>query len=509
MRDDTNARAEVVEMRGLLAADLPTGLREMQAIAAQSRSRGNFLYQANINPRAGEVLSAAQWREAADILEKSLGLSGHQRIIVEHEKAGRVHRHCVWNRVDTATLRVADMGGNYRIHAATARELEKRFGLMPTPAQAAPDRPRAPELWEHRAAERSGIDPTALKSELTALWRGADSGQGFAAALAARGYILAKGDRRDFCIVDQSGTAHSLARRLDGVKAAQIREFMGDIDRDSLPTVAEARALQRAAGTKAEAGASRLTATVLKLSCLPPDNRFGARAREVTQQARQRQRERERGRPSGAPVEAKQQDWQPRKISQQNDGAGLYVTVSRKRLDYARPCVQSGANANLSPRWTAARIKGLGEFRALSRLIVMPVVSPRAAVFERPTRSDVVRSAAVEPVKSEANGGEDGADDGLSALLAAIAAEVQGRAAGVRAALSAQFAGGIAHVRKTLPRDQVAGAVAALKQAMAAAMKAVQASAAMEVIGKQKSASVLWRRRHLRSINRLPIEPKY
>ena len=50
LRDDTNERAEVKEISGLLAEDLPSALREMQAIAAQSRSHGNFMYQANINP---------------------------------------------------------------------------------------------------------------------------------------------------------------------------------------------------------------------------------------------------------------------------------------------------------------------------------------------------------------------------------------------------------------------------------------------------------------------------
>ena len=101
------------------------------------------------------------------------------------------------------------------------------------------------ELWEIRAAERSGIDPATLKDELSELWRSTDSGKAFAAALDERGYMLAKGDRRDFCVIDQAGDAHSLARRLDGVKAKDVRERMADIDRDSLPTVAEARAAQR------------------------------------------------------------------------------------------------------------------------------------------------------------------------------------------------------------------------------------------------------------------------
>ena len=207
------------------------------------------MYQANINPRGDEQLTPEQWQEAVETLEKNLGLEGHQRVVVEHEKEGRVHRHVVWNRVDVDTLRVADIGGNYYTHERTARELEERFGHQHTPSvhgqergEGRPERP--PELWEQRAAERSSIDPKELKAELTELWRQTGGGADFANALEERGYILAKGDRRDFCVVDHAGDAHSLARRLDGVKAKEVREGMADIDREALPTVAEARDIQ-------------------------------------------------------------------------------------------------------------------------------------------------------------------------------------------------------------------------------------------------------------------------
>jgi hypothetical protein len=41
--------------------------------------------------------------------------------------------------------------------------------------------------------------------------------------LAEHGYMLARGDRRDFVIVDREGGIHSLARRIDGMKAAELR----------------------------------------------------------------------------------------------------------------------------------------------------------------------------------------------------------------------------------------------------------------------------------------------
>jgi hypothetical protein len=245
-----NERAEVVEISGVLATDLPSALKEMEAIAGQSRCRGNFMYQANINPERGETLTAEQWQKTVDTLEKNLGLEGHQRVVVEHEKDGRTHRHVIWNRVDVETLRVTDIGGNYYTHERTQEQLSKEFGLNQTPTlhgntreEGRPE--RAPEVWEKRAAERSGISPNDIRAELTALWHETDSGKAFAAGLEDKGFILAIGDRRSFVAVDPAGTVHSLARRLDGVNTQGVNERLSDIDREALPTVEEARATQR------------------------------------------------------------------------------------------------------------------------------------------------------------------------------------------------------------------------------------------------------------------------
>lgn len=259
LRDDTNTRAEVKEIDGLLAGDLPTALREMEAIALQSRCRGNFMYQANINPQIGERLTAEQWQEAVDTLEKKLGLEGHQRIVVEHEKEGRIHRHVMWNRVDTETLEVADMWRSHQKEMAVQRELEQQFGLEPTPEKNA-ERKRAPELWEIRAAERSKIDRDQVRADINEMWQSTDSGKAFAAAVAESPYTLAKGDRRDFCIVDAAGDAHSLTRCVEGARAGDIRARMADVDRESLPTVSEARTEQRAADHSADEAWKKLKA---------------------------------------------------------------------------------------------------------------------------------------------------------------------------------------------------------------------------------------------------------
>ena len=140
---------------------------------------------------------------------------------------------------------------NYRRHEEAAREIEETFGLRPVASTLTRDKEnvprveRRPDDWESFRAQESKIDPQAMKVELTELWQHSDSGPAFAAALEERGYILARGDRRDFCVIDRAGDEHSLGRRLSGVKAAEIRSRMEDVDRSTLPSVEEGRALAR------------------------------------------------------------------------------------------------------------------------------------------------------------------------------------------------------------------------------------------------------------------------
>lgn len=242
VKTEENEHVHVVDIRGLAAENVMEAFREMDALASGTRCK-NFFYHANINPRADEVLTPEQWDKAVDTLESNLGLEGHSRFVVEHEKEGRAHRHVIWSRIDTDSMTAVSDSKNYAAHEHTARALEEEFGHVVVQGAHGHDgkRPeRGHDNWETFRGDRSGIDPKTVKVELSELWQQADSGKAFAAALDERGYVLCKGDRRDFCIVDAAGDAHSLARRLDGVKAAQVRERMADIDREGLPTVAEA-----------------------------------------------------------------------------------------------------------------------------------------------------------------------------------------------------------------------------------------------------------------------------
>lgn len=260
LRTDTNEAAAVVELDGIAASDLCDALREMDALAAGTRSKRPF-YHASINASPDETLTAAQRAASITELERALGLTGQPRVVVEHMKAGRIHWHVVWSRIDLTRMAAISDSHNYRKHEEAARRLEREFGharvqgahaerdLLPSPDGSEPTRrkrpARTPSHAEMQQAERSGITPQDATATITALWRSTDSGKAFAAAIAATGWTLARGDKRDFVVIDPAGETHSLARRIEGAKAKDVRERMADIDAASLPTVDEARARQQ------------------------------------------------------------------------------------------------------------------------------------------------------------------------------------------------------------------------------------------------------------------------
>jgi hypothetical protein len=245
-----NERVEVLEIRGLAASDVPGAVLEMEAHGAGTRCE-KPLYHASINPRAEERLTDEQRTIAIDRLAAKLGFTDQPRVVVLHQKEGRVQYHIVWDRIDLERMRAIPDSHNYRKHEEVARELEREFGHERVQGAHAerdgkPRPTRTPSYEEMEQSKRTKLTPQEVTGQVTALWRTTDSGKAFAAALSDAGYVLARGDRRDFVIVDPKCGVHSLARRIEGARVKDMRERMADIDAAELPGVAQAKALQRA-----------------------------------------------------------------------------------------------------------------------------------------------------------------------------------------------------------------------------------------------------------------------
>lgn len=246
-RTDTNETAELVELRGVAARSLKGALCEIEAVAAGTRCK-QALYHAMINTHPQEPLTPDQWAQAVERLEDGLGLTGQPRAIVRHIKDGREHLHVVWSRIDIDKMKAIPLGHNYAKHERVSRQLEQEFGHRTVKGVHTGDRsePRpiaAVQHDEHQQAERQGVSVAQVRATLTDAWRTTTSGRGFADVLAAKGYIVARGDRRDHVVLDSAGTAHTPRRRIDGATAAEIKDRLADLDPAKLPSVAEARAL--------------------------------------------------------------------------------------------------------------------------------------------------------------------------------------------------------------------------------------------------------------------------
>jgi hypothetical protein len=240
-------RAELVELRGFAANTIRDAFIDVQMQAAATRATKPF-FHAYVRAPEGEAISRELWREFADRLERQLGFDGQPRAVAFHHAGGETHMHIAWSRIDLASLKVIDPGLYKNKMKELCRAFEKEHGLTQVANERAADnRTRSANRAEFEQARRLGADLKAIRNTIRDCWQSADSGRSFAAALAEHGLILARGDRRDFVVIDSKGGDHALSKRITDATAAETRARMADLDRAALPSVAQAKAAQRTA----------------------------------------------------------------------------------------------------------------------------------------------------------------------------------------------------------------------------------------------------------------------
>lgn len=172
---------------------------------------------------------------------KTLGMDEHQVVIVCHNDEPHPHIHLIVNRVHPVTGKAATLSNDRLKLSQWAETYEKERGKI-----------YCDKRVENNRKRGQGAFVKAYHDELTGLYRQADNGPAFAAALKNKGYVLAKGDRRDYVIVDEYGKARNPARLIEGANARDIRDKLAGIDRDSLPSVKAAIALQEKRALQSE-----------------------------------------------------------------------------------------------------------------------------------------------------------------------------------------------------------------------------------------------------------------
>lgn len=246
-----NESVQIAEVTGTVATDIDGALAEFDAYALGTRA-SEGVYAAFINPP--EPLSREQYMRAIYVIEQRLGLDGQPRIILFHvkpDKSGspREHCHIVWSRIDTRRMKAIPLSHDRQKLRRCAKDLAAEFGLELPPnlandrGNARFDDPPQPTRAEKAMEARSGLSREERRALITQCYRLADSAQAFMNSLEAAGFMLARGDKRCYVVVDMAGDVHALARQIDGAKTKDVKKKLEGVTLSLLPPVEKARIL--------------------------------------------------------------------------------------------------------------------------------------------------------------------------------------------------------------------------------------------------------------------------
>ena len=234
---DENDHVLVHEVSGFASDNLHDAFKEADALSRGTRCK-QFLFSLSINPPADKDLSTEQFIAAIDKAEAKLGLTGQPRAVVFHEKltaenteqdaVNRRHAHAVWSRIDTDEMKAIRLSHTKLKLLEVSRELHIEHGIkMPDGlADRSKSDTKAFTFAEWQQAQRFGKDPRDRKAAIQDAWAISDNKEAFTHALKERGYVLAKGDKRGFVVLDRDMEVHSLARQI-GIKAKDVKARLG------------------------------------------------------------------------------------------------------------------------------------------------------------------------------------------------------------------------------------------------------------------------------------------
>jgi hypothetical protein len=307
-------RAELLELRGFVADNIRDAFIDVQIQAAGTRATKPF-FHAYVRLPEGEGLGRERWRAVADRIEQRLGFDGQPRAVAFHHGPDGTHMHVAWSRIDLETMKAIDPGLYKNRLKEVCRELEAELDLTRVRSERdADEKAQAPARDEFEQSRRLGTDIKAIRSAIRDCWDRADNGRAFAAALDERGLILARGDRRDFVVVDEAGGDHALGKKVTGATAAATRARLADLDPKTLPGVDAAKALQQqraqerqAMEEESERVRRAAAEEARQQEARRAEEQQQAEARRIEEERREEQRKAEEARAAAAMSDAERQ----------------------------------------------------------------------------------------------------------------------------------------------------------------------------------------------------------
>lgn len=206
----------------------------------RGRSRGNPACHLSLSwandeqPEKDEMLSAGR-----EVL-KMLGLETHQALLVCHNDEPHPHIHILVNRVNRENGLTNSMSRSKRKLSEWAMNYELGQGQI-----------RCETRVENNKALKEGKKPRHRDTVIKKAWDNSQTGAQFQKLLAEEGYTLARGKSR-IVVVDREGKAVNPTRQLYGVKAADIKAKLADLDLQKLPDAEDVRGSQKTSKAKDE-----------------------------------------------------------------------------------------------------------------------------------------------------------------------------------------------------------------------------------------------------------------
>lgn len=233
-----NDHVTLYETRGMVGNSLHAALAEIDAVSQGTRCR-QPMFSVSFNPPEYADVTHEQFEQAFEKLEAKLGLENQPRAVVFHEKEGRRHCHVVWSRILIDDMKAINMSYFKEKCTDVSRELFREHGWdMPRGLVKKEERdPYGLTNAEWQRLKRIGVDPKSLKSTIRDAWQISDNLASFKHALKERGLFLAKGDRRNFVVLDHTEKVFSLSKK-GGITTKELKNKL--VSPDGLPSVAMA-----------------------------------------------------------------------------------------------------------------------------------------------------------------------------------------------------------------------------------------------------------------------------
>ena len=207
--DSSNETAESVYSEGVALGTPKEMLASFEARAAGSTVKNFFTHMA-FNNKGDWPLNPAEEIQAYKMAAKKQGLEGQPFFVVRHIKPnGDQHFHTITLRIGADGKAVNDDYRDQFRMAESSREIEKAFGLRRMENVIKRD-PAAKQTkkWERYRGAATGYSVKRVARDLKDMRAkaGEKNGLDFVRSLESSRYVLARGDKSPFVIIDRAGT---------------------------------------------------------------------------------------------------------------------------------------------------------------------------------------------------------------------------------------------------------------------------------------------------------------